>query len=152
MFLHANENRCEIYKSNRLTQCFNCQRFGHSSLHCGFTPKYLKCVVSYKVNEYPKTPEEEPEGTNYEGSHTEKFKKFPTIIQAIATKPPSKTNNIRPTNPNQEKSTTSHSPTAAVLSYGSIANQEKPKLTLNIQYIVEQLQIRLTSTPKTKPM
>lgn len=39
--------KIEAYKSNSPTQCFSCQRFGHSSLHCGYAPRYVKFTGIY---------------------------------------------------------------------------------------------------------
>lgn len=40
--------RVEAYRNSGPAQCYNCQGFGHSSAqssaHCGYPPKYVKCV------------------------------------------------------------------------------------------------------------
>jgi len=48
------------FKSNNASQCFSCQRFGHSSLHCGYISSYIKCALGCLAKYCPKPREEPP--------------------------------------------------------------------------------------------
>lgn len=41
----------EAYRSNGPKQCWNCQRFNHSSDTCHFKPAYMKCAGSHVTRE-----------------------------------------------------------------------------------------------------
>lgn len=41
--------KIERYKSNTPVKCYNCQQFGYSSLHCGASPRCIKCAGNSKT-------------------------------------------------------------------------------------------------------
>lgn len=45
--------KVETYRSNGPKQCWNCQRFNHSSDVCAFNPVCMKCAGSHKTRECP---------------------------------------------------------------------------------------------------
>lgn len=53
-FLLYTKIQVERYKSNCPAQCYNCQKFGHSSLNCRATPRCVKCSGQHKAKDCPK--------------------------------------------------------------------------------------------------
>ena len=47
-------------KKKRTTQCRNCQRWGHSSLNCGFKTRCVKCLESHQVGQCTRKDNTEP--------------------------------------------------------------------------------------------
>lgn len=45
----------EYFRRSSVFQCHNCQRFGHTSRHCGFEYRCVKCDTSHKPGECPRT-------------------------------------------------------------------------------------------------
>lgn len=78
--------KVESYCSTNPAQCFAYQRFGHSSLHCGYQPKCIKCSGSHLAKECKKTPEEKPSCANCKGDHTANFKHCLAFLQVKTTK------------------------------------------------------------------
>lgn len=73
--------KIERYKSNTPVQCYNCQQFGHSSLHCGASPRCVKCAGKHKAKDCTKPLDVKPKCTNCNGDHTANYKKCPAITQ-----------------------------------------------------------------------
>lgn len=91
--------KVESYRSNSPAQCFSCQRFGHSSLHCGYAPRCVKCAGPHQAKECTKTKEMAPKCVNCEGDHTANYSKCPALIrEKISRRPdrPNTTNNFFP--------------------------------------------------------
>ena len=72
--------KVESYRSNSPAQCFSCQRFGHSSLHCGYAPRCVKCAGPHLAKECSKTKEAAPKCVNCEGDHTANYSKCPALL------------------------------------------------------------------------
>jgi Associated with zinc fingers len=72
--------KIESYRSNKPAQCFSCQRFGHSSLHCGYTPRCVKCTGSHLAKDCSKPRDEDPKCVNCDGSHPANYTKCPALI------------------------------------------------------------------------
>ena len=53
-----------------VTQCFNCQSFGHSAKNCRSKQKCLICVEGHSHKGYPNKEAEKPKCANYIGHHT----------------------------------------------------------------------------------
>lgn len=71
----------ERYRSNTPAQCFNYQRFGHSSYHCGFSSRCFMCARIHKPSKCRKIKEKEPKCLNCNSSHTTHFQKCPAILK-----------------------------------------------------------------------
>jgi hypothetical protein len=64
------------------TQCFNCQRWGHSSQNCGFPFKCVKCTEHHAPGQcMRKTREGTPKCINCGGDHAASFRKCPKFIE-----------------------------------------------------------------------
>lgn len=84
--------KIESYHSNTPTQCFACQRFGHSSLHYSFTSMCIKCAGSHLAKNCFKPRESEPKWINCEVNHTFNYFKWSVIIQQKDNRRPSRIN------------------------------------------------------------
>lgn len=69
--------KVESYRSNRPAQCYSCQRFGHSSFHCGYAPRCVKCAGEHHAKDCAKIKEEDPKCANCGGTHTANYSKCP---------------------------------------------------------------------------
>lgn len=109
----------------RLTQCYNCQRWGHSSANCGFQYRCVACGSSdHKPKECPrkslmdtestsadesqKEPKEDPKCCNCGGNHTansrrscQAFKDYAGEIKKIHTKNAARRQQLPPNSNNQ---------------------------------------------------
>lgn len=103
--------KVEPYKNTNPAQCFSCQRFGHSSLHCGHPPRCVKCAEEHSAKDCNKTPTQDPKCSNCHGNHTANFKKCPTLLQLLSEKTPSRFN-----------STTTHTKTSSPTEFPPISD------------------------------
>lgn len=69
--------KIESYKSTGPAQCFSCQRFGHSSLQCGHSPRCVKCGKNHPSKECTKPKEDSPTCCNCNGKHTANYRGCP---------------------------------------------------------------------------
>jgi hypothetical protein len=70
--------------SNKVTQCFNCQKYGHSSLSCGYPPRCVKCDISHPKGACTRTSREgDPKCCNCGGNHSANHRKCPVYIQHL---------------------------------------------------------------------
>jgi len=69
--------KIESYKSTGPAQCFSCQRFGHSSLQCGHSPRCVKCGKNHPSKECTKPKEDSPTCCNCDGKHTANYRGCP---------------------------------------------------------------------------
>jgi hypothetical protein len=82
-------------KSNKkVTQCFRCQQWGHSSINCGFPARCVKCSETHDKGSCPRTSREgDPTCCNCGGPHTSShrgcpaYKKHLEKLQARSKKP-----------------------------------------------------------------
>lgn len=69
--------RVEAYKKTGPAQYFNCQGFGHSSVHCGHSARCVKCGGQYLIKSYSKTPDQAPKCCNCGEEHIANYRKCP---------------------------------------------------------------------------
>jgi PAX-interacting protein 1 len=70
--------------SNKVTQCFNCQKFGHSSLNCGFPSRCVKCDGTHAKGSCPRTTREgDPKCVNCGGNHSANHRGCPVFKQHL---------------------------------------------------------------------
>lgn len=97
--------------SSNVTQCYNCQQWGHTSQNCGFEFRCVKCTESHRRGECRrKTKTGDPKCVNCGGNHSashrkcqafisyaEKIKKTmpkPAIVKAQASRKPMVVNQV----------------------------------------------------------
>ena len=84
--------------SNKIMQCFKCQRFGHSSHGCGFEARCVKCQESHPRGQCKRINQEgDPTCVNCGGNHTANYQRCPTYIKYVENKAqrPNKTNQVK---------------------------------------------------------
>lgn len=71
-----------IKKKNKSpTQCFNCQRWGHSSQSCGYNFRCVKCTETHDPNNCKRTTRDgNPKCINCNGDHAASYRMCPSFI------------------------------------------------------------------------
>lgn len=62
-------------------QCFFCQWFEHSSLHCRFTPRWMNCAGKHLTKDCLKSQEKLPKCVNCNGLHMTYYKICSSLLQ-----------------------------------------------------------------------
>ena len=72
-------------KSNkRITQCYRCQKWGHTSANCGLPPRCVKCSSTHDQGDCPKvTSESVVSCCNCGGNHSANFRGCPAYHQHL---------------------------------------------------------------------
>jgi len=74
--------KIESYKKREsLTQCFRCQRFGHTRLTCQISPKCVKCAGDHLAAECLKSPKSPASCINCGGQHPASYKQCPYYLK-----------------------------------------------------------------------
>ena len=73
----------EFRKPVSVTQCFNCQCFGHSAKNCRSKPKYLICGESHSYKGCPNEEAREPKCANCMGPHVASYKGCPEYKKQV---------------------------------------------------------------------
>ena len=71
----------EFRKPVSVTQCFNCQRFGHSAKNCRSKPKCMICCESHSHKGCPNKEARKLKCANYMGPHVASYKGCPQYKQ-----------------------------------------------------------------------
>lgn len=75
-----------LRKSNgQITQCFNCQRWGHSSINCGLSPRCVKCSENHPKGLCARTSAVigEPTCCNCGGNHSSNYRDCPAYKEHL---------------------------------------------------------------------
>lgn len=89
--------KIESYQNNHLSQCFECQHFGHSSQNCRHSSRCVKCNGNHLAKDCVKLPEESPVCCNCGKDHTINYRRCEWYLYVMKTKVPVK---IRPSDSN----------------------------------------------------
>lgn len=77
----------EFTPQKGIPQCYNCQRFGHSSVNCHLAPRCLKCAGAHLGRECEvRAAEEHPRCCNCGGPHVASWKGCPSHQNALASR------------------------------------------------------------------
>lgn len=76
----------EPYRSSGPAQCFSCQRFGHSSLQCGHTPRCVKCGNNHASSACTKDKDTKATCCNCNGDHTANYRGCPSYTEIVKQK------------------------------------------------------------------
>lgn len=66
-----------------LPQCFNCQRYGHSSVNCNHPPRCVKCGEGHDAAQCKGREIEQPSCCNCSGPHTANYRGCPHHLKLI---------------------------------------------------------------------
>jgi hypothetical protein len=103
----------EKYRAKRpIQQCFNCQKFGHSSAFCGRPANCVKCDQPHQTQSCPKLPSEPPSCVNCGGAHPANYSGCPVYKKILE----SRTRKQPPPHyrPPQQSPSRSHSPPGSI--------------------------------------
>lgn len=77
------EVRTRSKENKKLTQCHNCQRWGHSSLRCTFPARCVKCDRNHATTNCTRIRSDDipPKCVNCGGNHTANYSKCPEAIK-----------------------------------------------------------------------
>jgi PAX-interacting protein 1 len=74
----------EKYRAKRpIQQCFNCQKYGHSSTYCGLPAKCVKCKQAHQTQSCQKPPSEPPACVNCGGEHPANYTGCPVYQKVL---------------------------------------------------------------------
>lgn len=73
--------KVEPFQSNKPAQFFACQRFGHSSNYCGYTPRCGKCSGPHLAKNCSKSRKVNPKCANCNVSQMSNFSKRPAFLE-----------------------------------------------------------------------
>lgn len=75
--------KVEYYRSNKIAQCFACQRFDHLSVYCGFAFRCVKCSGPHLAKNCTKPQEVDPKYLNciYNSIYMANYTKCPTLLK-----------------------------------------------------------------------
>lgn len=76
--------KIEPYRQTGLPQCFNCQRFGHSSLRCGYSTRCVKCGEDHPTKACTKSKELPGKCCNCGENHTTNYRGCTSYSTAVA--------------------------------------------------------------------
>lgn len=73
----------QLRSKKKITQCHNCQRWGHSSLNCGYPARCVKCDDNHSTSHCSRIRSDEipPKCVNCGGDHTANFSKCPQAVK-----------------------------------------------------------------------
>lgn len=69
------------HNTNKVTQCYRCQGFGHGMSHCANIPKCVKCLGEHLTNDCKKSTDTKAQCVNCKGEQPANYKKCPTYLE-----------------------------------------------------------------------
>ena len=116
------EVKWEVMKkaNKRVTQCYRCQKLGHTSANCGLPARCVKCSSAHVQSDCPKaTTKGKANCCNCGGNHPASFRGCPTYHQHLE-KSKSRSKKSPAVQPSPQVHSTLHFPSL------SISNQSAP--------------------------
>lgn len=140
----------EKFKPNRFagTQCYRCQRFGHTSKNCNLTERCVKCTEQHATKDCPKKNTTNPvQCCNCQGNHAASYHQCNErikYIQYIESK-----RNPKPTINKLVKPATNNNNVVDGRSWATVANPEKKKTFVpGIPYVTSEEMISEDKTDR----
>ncbi|KAE9524515.1 hypothetical protein AGLY_015103 [Aphis glycines] len=174
--LHTKIRVEEPYKSKILSQCNNCQEYGHTKTYCGYPPRCVRCGAGHKTPDCPNQRSDPPKCALCSGNHPASYRGCSIYKDLQRVKKPftksnfvstnTKTNfsyvkDSRPSNDTHLNQSNAHFPTYAQATSGrpvnNAASETTPDLNNTITRFLEEfksllnpLMSLLTTTHFTK--
>ena len=73
-FLHTKIKIEEPYKPKTISQCYNCQQYGHTKAYCGYHPKCVRCGDDHLSPDCPNTRDAPPKCALCSGNHPANYR------------------------------------------------------------------------------
>ncbi|KAL4103331.1 hypothetical protein QTP88_018708 [Uroleucon formosanum] len=155
--LHTKIRVEEPYKSKILSQCINCQEYGHTKTYCGYPPRCVRCGAGHKTPDCPNQRSDPPKCALCSGNHPASYKgcsiykdlqrvKKPfTKSNFVSTNTKTNFSNVkdsRPSNDTHLNQSNTHFPTYAQATSGrpvnNAASETTPDLNNTITRFLEE--------------
>jgi len=72
--LHTKIKIEEPYKSKTISQCFNCQQYGHTRAYCGYLPRCVRCGDEHQSSDCPNSRDLPPKCALCSDNHPANYK------------------------------------------------------------------------------
>jgi len=72
--LHTKVKIEEPYRPKSISQCNNCQEYGHAKTYCGYPSRCVRCGVYYQSATCPNSRDDPPKCALYSGDHPASYK------------------------------------------------------------------------------
>ncbi|KAL4096787.1 hypothetical protein QTP88_021671 [Uroleucon formosanum] len=72
--LHCKINVEEPYKPKQISQCFNCQQYGHTRGYCGYHPRCVRCGADHQSSACPNSRDVPPKCVHCSQNHPANYK------------------------------------------------------------------------------
>lgn len=88
----------EPYKTKTISQCTNCQDYGHTKTYCGYPPRCVRCGSNHKSPDCPNQRSDPPKCALCAGDHPASYKGCSIYKDLQRAKKPYIKSNLVPTN------------------------------------------------------
>ncbi|KAL4105226.1 hypothetical protein QTP88_020488 [Uroleucon formosanum] len=96
--LHTKIKVEEPYKSKTISQCTNCQEYGHTKTYCGYPSRCIRCGSNHKSSDCPNQRSDPPKCALCSGDHPASYKGCSIYKDLQPAKKPYTKSNLVPTN------------------------------------------------------
>lgn len=72
--LHSKIKIEEPYKPKTISQCYNCQQYGHTRTYCGYHPRCVRCGADHQSTTCPKPIDAPPKCAHCSQNHPANYK------------------------------------------------------------------------------
>ncbi|KAE9530603.1 hypothetical protein AGLY_011065 [Aphis glycines] len=72
--LHCKIKIEEPYKPKTISQCFNCQQYGHTRTYCGYQPRCVRCGADHQSTACPNSRDAPPKCAHCSQNHPANYK------------------------------------------------------------------------------
>ncbi|CAI6347328.1 unnamed protein product [Macrosiphum euphorbiae] len=73
-FLHTKIKIEEPYKPKIISQCYNCQQYGHTKAYCGYQPRCVRCGADHLSPDCPNSSDVPPKCALCSGNHPANYR------------------------------------------------------------------------------
>ncbi|KAL4153965.1 hypothetical protein QTP88_001798 [Uroleucon formosanum] len=153
--LHPKIKIEEPYKSKTISQCFNCQQYGHTRAYCGYKSRCVRCGDEHQSSVCPNSRDHPPKCAHCSENHPANYKgcSFYKEIQRRKRRSPTRFKVIAPPGPTYWPSSCSKNPDILDILVSKIPNNlyctTKNILDLNSDHSSVLLTLNITTKKET---
>lgn len=131
--LHCKIKIEEPYKPKTISQCFNCQQYGHTRTYCGYQPRCVRCGADHQSTACPNPRDAPPKCAHCSQNHPANYKGCTIYKELQRRKKSSTPSNRLPNNFNTQTTNvqSSHPPVRTFPNHPSPQTQTYAQATSN---------------------